>query len=400
MPGQDLTGGPAGTTTLDSAITVSTNFATVGSTSVTVTLTLKQNSGASVASVSPSTLDVSGGTASCTGPTPASVSVPTGATGASVAWTCTLTESGEYVFSADAADATGDYAWPAASSASVLSASGGTNVVTWNLGSNTEGVPGETIDAGVPASIYGFRGANTTTFARFAIASGAWTARAAAPNAIAKGGALTSDGVNTLYGLRGNTTQSFYSYNATTDTWTTLANNTGVNVDEGGALVYLEVGGVKYVYALMGNGTGFRRYNATTPGAWTALAPTPNNVKKGGALTTDGTYIYALRGDKQKTFWRCNATTSGSAGSCDTSWSVLAPTLANMGWGASLTRIGNEHLCPARRRTKELLPLQHHGQHLDFAGQHHRQRWRRRRPDHGRHQHLCLPGQDHRLLAL
>ena len=47
-----------------------------------------------------------------------------------------------------------------------------------------------------------------------------------------------------------------------------------------------------------------------------AVQPTPNNIKKGGALTTDGTYIYAFRGDKQKTFWRCNATTTGTAGSC------------------------------------------------------------------------------------
>ena len=34
------------------------------------------------------------------------------------------------------------------------------------------------------------------------------------------------------------------------------------------------------------------------------MADTPANVKKGGALTTDGTYIYALQGDTKTGFWR------------------------------------------------------------------------------------------------
>ena len=36
------------------------------------------------------------------------------------------------------------------------------------------------------------------------------------------------------------------------------------------------------------------------------MANAPNNIKKGGALTTDGTNIYALRGDKHKEFFRYN----------------------------------------------------------------------------------------------
>lgn len=339
-PGSDPEGGPSGTVQLDTTLTPSTNFATVGGAAFNVTLNVKQNSGGAIINVAPVDFAVDGGTATCTGPTPASATVPSGVTGANFVWSCTATSSGELIFSAAAENDTQTYQWPIASSASVLAVPhGGPNVVTWNLGSNTAGVPGETLDAGVPAGVYGFRGANTNTFQRFNITSGAWVARANAPAAIAKGGALTSNGVDTIYALRGNKTQTFYSYSATTNAWTTRA-NTGVNVDEGGALVFLNVGGTDYVYALMGNGTAFRRYNVGT-NSWTAMAATPNNVKKGGALTTDGTYIYALRGDRQKTFWRCNATTSGSAGSCDTSWTTRANVPGAVGWGGALTRVGN-----------------------------------------------------------
>ena len=90
----------------------------------------------------PTDLGVSGGTATCTGPMPASANVPAGGAGVNFVWSCTLDDLGEYVFSAGADDAAATTSWPDASSASVLSAaSGGPNVVTWNLGSNTAGVP-------------------------------------------------------------------------------------------------------------------------------------------------------------------------------------------------------------------------------------------------------------------
>lgn len=38
--------------------------------------------------------------------------------------------------------------------------------------------------------------------------------------------------------------------------------------------------------------------------AWAEMAGTPDEVAFGGALTTDGRYLYALRGDKSKGFWR------------------------------------------------------------------------------------------------
>ena len=138
---------------------------------------------------------MAGGDATCTGPTPASANVPAGGAGVNFAWSCTLADIGEYVFSADADDAAATTSWPAASSASVLSAaSGGPNVVTWNLGSTTAAVPGEIITSGYTAGIYGFRGADQTTFRKYGIDSGAWTARANALGTVKQGGALTTDG--------------------------------------------------------------------------------------------------------------------------------------------------------------------------------------------------------------
>src|SRR4029079_12848884 len=99
---------------------------------------LNVKSSTAVNNVSPSDISNSGGTASCTGPTPASANVPAGGAGVNFAWTCTLADLGEYVFTASAVDAAGATSWPEASAPSVLAtAGGGPNGVTWNLGSNT-----------------------------------------------------------------------------------------------------------------------------------------------------------------------------------------------------------------------------------------------------------------------
>ena len=42
----------------------------------------------------------------------------------------------------------------------------------------------------------------------------------------------------------------------------------------------------------------------TPPPAWVTLAGTLSDVKEGGAIATDGTDLYALRGDDQQDFWR------------------------------------------------------------------------------------------------
>ncbi len=321
VPGHD-----DGPPVLDTALSVSTNYVVKGG-AVNVTLNVKSSVAATA--VSPTPIEVSGGTATCTGPTPASANVPAGGTGVNFAWTCTLHDVGEYVFSAGAANAT--TSWPDASSASVLSSpGGGPNVVTWNLGSNAPGVPGETLISGFPAGVYAFRGGNTREFSKYTLSNNAWSAKAQPTNGIEKGGSLTVDpATHIIYALEGNS-KWFYKYDIATNTWTRLA-DTAANVNEGGAAQYLSVGGTKYVYALLGGSNLFSRYNVAS-NTWTAMATTPANVKKGGALTTDGTNLYALQGDRKTGFWRYNVASN--------TWTALASTPGNVGWGGSLTYVG------------------------------------------------------------
>ncbi|MFU8896692.1 MAG: SdrD B-like domain-containing protein, partial [Gammaproteobacteria bacterium] len=324
-PGLDLEGGPAGTTRLDTALAVSTNFVNVGD-QVTVTLNVK--SSVAVANASPTELSINGGPASCTGPIPATANVPNGTTGVNFVWTCTLTGSGEHSFEA-AADA-GDYSWPSASSATVLAAAqGGPDVVTWNFGSGTPGTAGETITSGYTAGVYGLAGANKKDFSKYGVNNDTWSARSQPTNGIEKGGALTNAGNGVLYASEGNS-KWFYRYDIPTDTWTRLA-DVSDNFNEGGGIQYLNVGGRDYVYAVLGNGNRFRRYDIAS-NAWVALANVPVNVKRGGAITTDGTDLYVLQGDGKTGFYRYNV--------ADDTWTALAATAENVKWGGALTRVG------------------------------------------------------------
>ena len=61
-----------------------------------------------------------------------------------------------------------------------------------------------------------------------------------------------------------------------TNTWTARA-NTGVNMDAGAALVYLN----GFVYATAGNSNEFRRYNVGT-NSWSALAVAAETSRPAG----------------------------------------------------------------------------------------------------------------------
>ena len=321
-PGTD-----AGPPILDTAMTTSTSFVAPGS---TVTVTLNVRASAVVNNVSPIDFTVTGGAfAILSGPTPASANVPNGGAGVNFVWTVRLDEAAEYRFSAGAEDAAATTSWPPATSASVLASSGGPNVVTWDLGSNVPGVPGEFIDSGRFPGLFAFRGGGTTEFSRYASNTASWAAMAPSANVVAKGGSLTTDGAGTIWASMGNS-QSFSRYDIVTNTWAPLANASN-NFTDGGAIQYLNVGGTSYVYAMLGGSTRFRRYNVAT-NTWTNLANTPNTVRRGGALTTDGTNLYAFEGNKRTGFWRYNVATN--------TWTVLAPAPATVSAGGSLTCAG------------------------------------------------------------
>ena len=67
---------------------------------------------------------------------------------------------------------------------------------------------------------------------------------------------------------------------------------------------------------------------------WISLAGTPNTGHDGGGLATDGTYIYALRGDAQREFWRYNL--DDEIDLIDDTWTEMASTTSNVEEGGAL----------------------------------------------------------------
>ncbi|MBW6467738.1 MAG: DUF11 domain-containing protein [Coriobacteriia bacterium] len=296
---------------------------------VTVTMTLTNKTG-TARTLDLSVLEALDG-ATLTGPTSATVAANSTFT---LTYTATMTSIGERVFEAQAENVTLDYSSHVALSNTVLvtshlNASPSNDVVTWRLGSNTPPVPGETILTGYPAGVYAFRGGNKKEFSKYRQATDVWQLEAQPTNGIEKGGALTVDSATgTIYASEGNS-KWFYEYSITTNTWTRLT-DASANFNEGGGIQFLQVGGVKYVFAVLGNGTAFRRYNIATDN-WTNLANVPVTVKRGGAITTDGTYLYVLQGDGKKGFYRYDVSAN--------TWTAMAPTPANVSWGGALTSV-------------------------------------------------------------
>ena len=94
--------------------------------------------------------------------------------------------------------------------------------------------------------------------------------------------------------------------------------------------VKLAVAGVSYLYAFRGNNQKtFWKY-AVASNTWIPLADAPDRVKWGGALAYDGgNYIYALRGNNANDFWRYSI--SGN------SWAAMAGAPGTVKEGGALT---------------------------------------------------------------
>ena len=395
MPIPAVPGHDDGPPILDTAMTVGGSFVRQAG---VVSVTLNVKSSVAVTNVSPSDLSVGGGDATCTGPSPAIANVPAGGAGVNFVWSCTPADLGEYVFSAGADDAAGTTSWPSATSASVLSApSGGPNVVTWNLGSTTAPVPGETLTSGYTAGRLRLPGRRPDHVPEVRHRHRRLDGRARTPRARSSRAARsrpTAPGRSTPSAVT--TTQAFWAYDVATDTWTAQGQHRTRTSTEGGALVYLNVGGTKYVFATMGERQrGFKRYDVAA-NTWTAMANAPNNVKKGGALTTDGTNIYALRGDNHKEFFRYNV-------AANTWTTTLAPTCrtTSPGAAASPTSAASIYALSGNGK-KNFYRYDIAANTLDGPARPHDagQRGGRRRADQRRHLHLRVPGQDQRLLAL
>jgi uncharacterized repeat protein (TIGR01451 family) len=258
--------------------------------SFTITLTLEATQ--AVTGVTPTALQITGGTATISGPSPASADLVAN-TPQTFSWTVTPDKVGEFFFSAGASSATVNFEM-ATSNSVLVSPDGQDQFVVWELGSNE---PGNTGTSATNKYLYAFQG-GTVNFWTFNTANQLWNNPLNPTNSpviTANGGSLTNDGQQYIYALQGGS-RVFMQYNATTDTWdnagiTNLPDPGASVVGPGGALVYLN----GYVYAYIGGGTNqFWRYDVAA-NSWIRMANTPANVDEGGALTTDGTNIFGFR---------------------------------------------------------------------------------------------------------
>ncbi|MCX6245970.1 MAG: hypothetical protein NTU98_14850 [Bacteroidetes bacterium] len=335
----------AGTGNTTCSVWVPTNATRVVGDTVTVNVKLINNSGKTIIDIVP-TLSERDNDATISIPSPTSVaSLASGSSTTFVYHNVIMTEPGAEVFigSADGTIQTSPaepYSFADGNSNSMLvtsflNASPVNDVTAWRLGSNTAADPGQTIISGTSPFIYALCGNTKNLFSANTIGNG-WNSKLVIPTNVKAGGALTIDNAGMIYATAGNGTKKFYKYDVVNNTWTALADATD-NIKDGGALQFLNVGGTNYVFALIGNngpgstGTKFSRY--TIGGGWTARAVTPEKISGGGALTTNGTYLYALQGNNNNGFYRYDPVAD--------SWTSLANTLANVNWGGALTRIGN-----------------------------------------------------------
>ncbi len=130
-----------------------------------------------------------------------------------------------------------------------------------------------------------------------------------------------------IYALRGDNQDNqkdFWRYDIVNNEWASMA-NTPEQVNSGGALTL----DGSYIYALRGNDQkDFWRYDIAND-AWTSIANASNKVREGGALTYDGSYIYALRGNDKMNFWKYDI--------ANDEWAHMANTPEKVKEGGALT---------------------------------------------------------------
>ena len=133
-----------------------------------------------------------------------------------------------------------------------------------------------------------------------------------------------------LYALRGGSRIDFWRYNIAGNTWNAMANTPGT-VSRGGALA----SNGSFIYALRGASTDFWRYNPAGD-TWSAMASTPSPVSGGAALVHVNGAIYAFAGGSTTTFWKYSIATN--------TWTVMAPapSSSTVDWGGSLTTNGTD----------------------------------------------------------
>jgi|GEM_PF-473423 len=160
------------------------------------------------------------------------------------------------------------------------------NIYKYDIGANgwtTLTAPGVSTGAGSAIAfsggkIYRLMGANGTNFQVYNIGTATWSALTAAPANVQAGASMTVIG-NNIYAFGGNNTRNFWRYNITNNRWNNAADGE----------------------------------DPTNGGSTTLNDLAPSIIGGGGSLTTDGTFIYAVRGLGSDAFWKYNP--AGTLGS-------------------------------------------------------------------------------------
>lgn len=129
-----------------------------------------------------------------------------------------------------------------------------------------------------------------------------------------------------IYALRGASRTDFWRYDVTANSWSSMSSTPAV-VSRGGALTSDGTN----LYALRGVTSDFWRYNTST-NVWSVLSTTPASVGAGGSLVHLNGFLYAFRGGSNNAFWRYNISTN--------TWSAMTNAPSTVDWGGSLTTDG------------------------------------------------------------
>jgi len=164
--------------------------------------------------------------------------------------------------------------------------------------------------------IYATKGNSTREFWVYNIASNSWTAKAyVLPDKGLKGGTglvFNNGKVYLLAGGRKLGEQNFFIYDTTTNIWNSLStppSADGKAYKDGSCIVLVS----DTIFALKGSGKAnyFSAYNIST-NAWSSRMFIPlidsrigreKKVKDGGAMTTDGSIVFAIKGGGVNEFW-------------------------------------------------------------------------------------------------
>ncbi|MDP3964928.1 MAG: hypothetical protein Q8Q20_04740 [bacterium] len=145
--------------------------------------------------------------------------------------------------------------------------------------------------------LFTVRGNNGAEFYRYDLSAESWAQLTNVTGSPRRGSSMCYDGDNTIYMAEGDITTNVYAYSISGGSWSSVGPAPGT-IYYGGSITCMGDG---EFYLLRGNNqNSFYHYD----GGWTTEDNLPVTAYFGGALSNDGTYVYALAGNYRGHFYR------------------------------------------------------------------------------------------------